>query len=152
MNLGLVYLWRLEQRHYMQKFKDKIYEHNFQKELKNKILNQRIDFITNSETMNKLRKIIKFLEEKLDIRKLAHTKGGALEDDIEFAGQTLANLSDSLQSMIFIGIENAKFHGIDLKPGIPNLANGNCAFETVCDQISTRICFSEDYNTHSPDH
>ena len=54
--------------------------------------------------------------------------------------------------MLSIGIENGKAHGINLKPGIPNIANGDCAFETVIDQISTRECFNENYNTHPPSH
>ena len=44
------------------------------------------------------------------------------------------------------GIANAKAHGINIHAGVPNLANGNCAFETVLDSISTRACFRETYN------
>ena len=36
---------------------------------------------------------------------------------------------------------NAKVHGICIRPGVENLGNGNCAFETVLDSINTRECF-----------
>ena len=52
-----------------------------------------------------------------------HLRGGALEDD----AQSILNLQESLKSMIAIGIANARSHGINLKPGIPNLATGDCA-------------------------
>jgi hypothetical protein len=48
--------------------------------------------------------------------------------------------------MLDRAIENAKLHGIDLHPGVSNLANGNCAFETVIDSINTRSCFPETYD------
>ena len=38
---------------------------------------------------------------------------------------------------------NAKAHGINLHAGVENLANGNCAFETVIDSINTRVSFEE---------
>ena len=38
---------------------------------------------------------------------------------------------------------NAKFHGINVHRGVENLANGNCAFETILDSINTRDCFGE---------
>ena len=38
---------------------------------------------------------------------------------------------------------NAEAHGISLHAGVRNLANGNCAFETVIDSINTRKSFPE---------
>ena len=38
---------------------------------------------------------------------------------------------------------NANAHGISLHAGVRNLANGNCAFETVIDSIYTRKSFPE---------
>ena len=56
---------------------------------------------------------------------------------------SLKNLSESVKPMIDNGIENAKFHGINLHPGVPNLANGDCALECMIDSISTRQCFKD---------
>ena len=44
------------------------------------------------------------------------------------------------------GIANAKAHGIDVHAGVKNLANGNCAFESVLDSINTRECFEETFD------
>ena len=48
-----------------------------------------------------------------------------------------------MPSMVDIAIENAAKHGISLHQGVPNLANGNCMFESIVDNISTRECFEE---------
>jgi hypothetical protein len=48
--------------------------------------------------------------------------------------------------MVDIAIENAAKHGISLHQGVPNLANGNCMFESIVDNISTRACFVEVLN------
>ena len=45
--------------------------------------------------------------------------------------------------MVDIAIKNAAAHGISLHHGVPNLANGNCIFESVIDNINTRQCFHE---------
>ena len=58
---------------------------------------------------------------------------------------SLGNIAESLAPMLEKAIQNAKFHGINLHPGVRNLANGDCAFETVIDSISTRPCFDEVY-------
>ena len=44
------------------------------------------------------------------------------------------------------GIENGRYHGIDLKAGVANLGNGNCAFETVIDTINTSDLFEESFD------
>ena len=48
--------------------------------------------------------------------------------------------------MVNIAILNAKYHGIDLHHGVPNLANGDCAIEAIADNISTRPEFGEVFN------
>ena len=48
--------------------------------------------------------------------------------------------------MIERGIANAKFHGVNLHPGVRNLANGDCAFESIIDSINIRSCFDEVLN------
>ena len=48
--------------------------------------------------------------------------------------------------MVRKGISCAASHGIKVHHGIPNLANGNCAFESVIDGISRRNCFQESYD------
>ena len=48
--------------------------------------------------------------------------------------------------MVQKAIENAEFHGIHLYHGVPNMANGNCAFESIIDNISTRQCFGEKFD------
>ena len=65
-------------------------------------------------------------------------------------GQKIANIAKSLQTvkesnlpMIERAIANAASHGINLYPGVRNLANGNCAFESIIDSINTRSCFGE---------
>ena len=45
--------------------------------------------------------------------------------------------------MVKRAIANAKFHGINVRHGSPNKAQGNCAFEAVADNISVRPCFEE---------
>ena len=45
--------------------------------------------------------------------------------------------------MVKLAIENAKFHGIGLHLGVRNLANGNCAFESIIERINTRPEFQE---------
>ena len=46
-------------------------------------------------------------------------------------------------SIIERAIINAKGHNINFHAGVRNLANGNCAFETIIDSINTRKCFKE---------
>ena len=53
--------------------------------------------------------------------------------------------------MVNKAIENAKYHGINLYHGVPNMADGNCAFESIIDNISTRSCFEERFEG-TPDH
>ena len=49
-------------------------------------------------------------------------------------------------SMVNVAIQSAKGHGINLHQGVPNLANGDCMFESIADNISTRSCFGEVWN------
>ena len=56
------------------------------------------------------------------------------------------NDKQSTQSMVDIAIQNAARHGIGLHQGVPNLANGNCIFESIIDNISTRGCFKESFD------
>ena len=65
--------------------------------------------------------------------------------------QSLENIAESVAPMLERAIQNARFHGINLHPGVRNLANGNCAFETVIDSINTRSCFENSYDG-TPDH
>ena len=55
------------------------------------------------------------------------------------------NLSCSTPPMVEIAILNAKYHGINLHHGVPNLANGDCAIEAVTDNISTRPEFNKTF-------
>ena len=48
--------------------------------------------------------------------------------------------------IIVRAIANAKLNGINVHAGVRNLANGNCAFETVLDSINTRESFGERFN------
>ena len=48
--------------------------------------------------------------------------------------------------MVKKAIKNAEAHGINLYHGVGNLANGDCAFESIIDSISTRPCFGETYD------
>ena len=72
-------------------------------------------------------------------------RGGAdYEDsDISTIAQDLKNLDDSISPMVTKAIKNAEFHGIHLRRGIKNLANGDCIFESVIDSVNTRDCFEE---------
>ena len=47
--------------------------------------------------------------------------------------------------MVEKGISNAKSHGINVHHGVPNLADGDCAIESMIDGISTQSCFEEVY-------
>ena len=59
---------------------------------------------------------------------------------------SLQNLRESVKPIIEKGIANAKSHGINLHPGVLNLANGDCALECMIDGINTRNCFEETYD------
>ena len=59
---------------------------------------------------------------------------------------------ESTPSMVQIAIQNAESHGINLHHGVPNLANGDCIFESVADSISTRPCFRETWSGSAADH
>ena len=45
--------------------------------------------------------------------------------------------------MILQAIENAQFHGINLKHGVTNVVSGDCIFESVIDSINMQDCFEE---------
>ena len=49
-------------------------------------------------------------------------------------------------NMVDKAVENAKFHGINVKPGVPNSANGDCIFESVIDSINSRNCYKESFD------
>ena len=59
---------------------------------------------------------------------------------------TFQNISEYVKPMVDRAISNARFHGINLHHGVPNLANGDCAIEAIADNISTRPCFGEVFN------
>ena len=59
--------------------------------------------------------------------------------------------ADKEPQIIQVAIQNALAHGIHLHHGVPNLANGDCIFESVADNITTRSCFHEVLN-ESPEH
>ena len=58
----------------------------------------------------------------------------------------LGRIMESAVPMLDKAIKNAKFHGVDLHPGVRNLGHGNCAFESIIDSINTRSCFPETYD------
>ena len=68
--------------------------------------------------------------------------GGATKD----VGQSLSNLTESVEPMIAKAVANARAHGINLHSGVRNLATGDCAFETIIDSMSIRSCFEEVYD------
>ena len=68
-------------------------------------------------------------QRKVNTPRPCRLRGGAGDDGYDF--------------MIERAISNAMIHGINLQAGVRNLADGNCAFETVIDSINTRECFNE---------
>ena len=46
-------------------------------------------------------------------------------------------------TMLEKAMMNGRIHGINLHPGVENLANGNCAFECIIDTINTNDIFEE---------
>jgi hypothetical protein len=76
-------------------------------------------------------------------------RGGA-KDDIPVE-QSLQNLKESVMPMVARAISCAATHGIKVHQGVANLANGDCAFETMIDGISTRSCFGQIYEG-TPEH
>ena len=56
--------------------------------------------------------------------------------------------SDSIPLMIRKAIENARKHGINLTAGIRNNADGNCAYESVLNNINNRDCFQTKLTLH----
>ena len=74
------------------------------------------------------------------------TGGADNEDDDKISIERyLENMKESISPMVNKAIENAEFHGIHLYHGVSNMANGNCAFESIIDSISTRTCFGETF-------
>ena len=57
----------------------------------------------------------------------------------------------TLIPMVHIALESAASHGINLHHGVPNLANGDCLFESIADNISTRPCFNETWSGSAAD-
>ena len=58
---------------------------------------------------------------------------------------------NSTSTPIFtVAIKNAAWHGINLKPGWPNNADGNCIIEAIVDNVNNRNCFNENFSG-SPD-
>ena len=51
--------------------------------------------------------------------------------------------------MMDIAIEDVRKHGINLQPGLLNDADGNCAFDSVINNINGRSCFNEKLNLSS---
>ena len=49
----------------------------------------------------------------------------------------------TIDEMVQMAIANAEFHGIKLRQGVENRANGDCAIEAIADNINTRPCFNE---------
>ena len=73
--------------------------------------------------------------------------GGAdNEDDDQISIEQLGNREQSVSPMVKKAIKNAEIHGINLHHGVRNLANGNCAFESVLDSINTRTCFEDSFD------
>ena len=62
---------------------------------------------------------------------LPHLKGGARDS------------AQAETEIITRAIANAYSHGINVHSGVKNLANGNCAFESIIDSINTRPDFEE---------
>ena len=84
-------------------------------------------------------------------------RGGAdsigIDEDVNEPGieDYFSSLHNSASLMVNKAIEDAKFHNINLYHGVPNMADGNCAFESIIDNITTRQCFGETYDG-TPDH
>ena len=76
----------------------------------------------------------------------ARLRGGAKGKSSSSVAQTLQNIKESVTPMINMAIQSGKSHGINMHRGIPNLASGDCAFETIIESINTRSCFGETYN------
>ena len=53
---------------------------------------------------------------------------------------------DLAQSVISTAMKNASWHGINVHLVTPNNADGNCIFESIADNISSRPCFGETIN------
>ena len=77
-------------------------------------------------------------------------KGGADSNQVEIE-KNLSIFQNSTSIMVNMALENAKYHSINLYHGVPNMADGNCAFESIIDNISTRSCFEEKFDG-TPDH
>ena len=52
-------------------------------------------------------------------------------------------MADERKKMISRAIRSATYHGINLIAGTPNPGTGDCAFESVINNINDRTCFSE---------
>ena len=49
--------------------------------------------------------------------------------------------SASIEPMIERAISLAKYYGLNIHAGVPNNASGDCALESILDQLLTRKCF-----------
>ena len=59
---------------------------------------------------------------------------------------------DSVRPMIGMAIKVGNFYGLNLRPGIENKANGNCAIETCMDQLNFRPEFEQKRVLGEPQH
>ena len=73
------------------------------------------------------------------------------EDSLKMKRLKPDKVNNKYKEMISKGIENASRLGIQLYHPHFNSADGNCAFESVIDNINTRPCFEERYGD-SPDY
>jgi hypothetical protein len=55
----------------------------------------------------------------------------------------------STSNLVTKAIESASKHGIDLKEGKLNKADGNCAFDSIINNINHRECFQENLSLSS---
>ena len=99
-------------------------------------------------------KLTSLEDDKVRCEKPIHRlRGGAKKkgDNKVLVAQSLQNLEESLKPMVSRAISCAESHGINVHRGVENLANGDCAFETIIDGISTRSCFRDTYDG-TPEH
>ena len=59
---------------------------------------------------------------------------------------------DSVRPMVGMAIKVGDFYGLNLRPGIENKANGNCAIETCMDQLNFRPEFEQKRVLGEPQH
>ena len=91
-------------------------------------------------------KFSKQMKSKKNVQVWHYRLRGGADHEGENIAKSSGQFEESVAPMISKAIENAQFHGINLKPGVKNVVSGDCIFESVIDSINLQDCFEESFD------